>query len=161
MSDINEMKKTVDSIGNLSNYRVSPNKNKGIITLRWRDGVVRGREINGIRVEFNSDFVKENPEIDSCIRYIIQLNNNAIFITLFERVPNAVTSYKFTQNKNTAACSIPMELWNCNLSPDAQYFSRNILPILKQKGSIQFSPLFWDDDKNKGIHRYALDISLE
>lgn len=161
MSDINEMKKTVDVIGLLSNYRVSPTNNKGIITLRWRDEIKNDKRIRSIRIEFSVDFIKENPELDICQRNIIQLNNNAIFITLFERVPNMVTSYKITQRGNTAACSLPMELWNFNPQHEAQYFINKILPILKEKGSLQFTPLFWDSDKNKGIYRYALDTSLE
>jgi hypothetical protein len=140
---------------------VAPTNNKGIITLRWRDEIRNDKRVRSIRIEFSVDFIKENPEVDICQRNIVQLNNNAIFITLFERVPNMVTSYKITQRGNTTACSLPMELWNFNLQPQAQYFINKILPLLKEKGSLQFTPLFWDSDKNKGIYRYALDASLE
>jgi hypothetical protein len=140
----------------LDEYRIASSNSKGLMTIGFNDN----KGIGAVSITINKDFINENPNISKCTRNIVEIVDNAVFITCFERIPNGEYSLKISENKGNMRIAVPVELWNGNLNKSLDYFRSKILPAIKLGKHFQFSPLFWDKNSKEGIYRYALDIYI-
>lgn len=144
----------------LDKFQVSSGDKTGLIYLEWTESFKQNKLTNQIRLLFDRQFTKENPTIEQCQRIKYIFKDKILYLLCFERIPNGIFTYKLSHTGWCITFCIPKEIWYSSLDPTFDYFKKNIIPLIKKEKKVMYVPYFFDEHKDKGIHCYAIDLTV-